>query len=131
MSLSVIVRRHAQVSRVCVSWPCLLLHGLLGPLQGFPVWQEGQGVIWRDHHFKYRGLWPSRHTFGKVLVLQYPDTSEIDTLGQVADALLSCHAEPQELPGGHHLASVLPPGYNGESTRFSVRTQGQQGSCAI
>lgn len=53
---------------MCVSWPCLLLHGLLGPLQGFPVWQEGQRVIWRDHHFKYRGLWPWRHTFARYLI---------------------------------------------------------------
>lgn len=126
-----LVRRHSQASRVCVSWSCLLLHGLLGPLQGFPVWQEGQRVIWRDHHFKYGRSWPWRHAFGKVLDRQHLAASEIDTLGRVADALLSCYAGPQELPGGHHLASVLPPGYTGEPTSFSVRTQGQQGGCAI
>lgn len=62
---------------------------------------------------------------------QHLAASEIDTLGRVADAPLSCHAGPQELPGGHHLASVLPPGYTGEPTSFSVRTQGQQGSCVL
>lgn len=74
---------------------------------------------------------PGDTPLARYWIHRYPDTPKTDILGQVAEALVSCHAEPQELPGGPRLASVLRYGHTGESMCLFVSTQGWQGCCAI